>query len=181
MSKYEGRSTSGAADNGGEGAHLNLNPMLQLLARIGYAHHQLDVAEKLDRCLEDDEKIGRLSKKFVIDFAPTNWFPFPHKRVRLKPKNMMPDIPVAVAGIRYPQDEEGVAYVSWQLQDGTEEYFVLSPSGFSRLDIAEAFRSDGSLAIEAVTHASETDLFNLDVVLKNFEPDLQNNRTNMER
>lgn len=131
-----------------------------------------------------DSELTALTKKFVISFAGSNKFPFQHDRVRLRPKNRMPDMDVVVAGLRFPEGREGIAFVSWELSDGSDKYFLLTPDQFSQIDINEVFSriDDGIwIAPEAVTAASQEDISNLEIILNSFEADLQNNRPELSR
>lgn len=142
----------------------------------------------LARAVELDQtlRVGpEMTKRFVVSSAGNEVYPFPHFRVKLRPKNRIQS-DLTVVALRYPA--EGLmglnnrpvgdqVYIGWESRDGNESYFVIDSGAFSRLNLTIAFNepddSGGWPSLRARTSADEIDTFHLEQILKDFEPDLQ--------
>ena len=153
--------------------------------QIGQARSLLDSAFELDVTMPS----GKHTKKYVSLAGGTDRYPFPHFRIKLKPKNRVQST-IAVAVLRYPTlglpdsnkvnlHDDGTVYVAWETSDGEEEAFVLDSDAFSCLDLDTAFGAQndhgGWPSTAARTHADEIKQFTLQSLLEDFEPDLQTN------
>lgn len=144
----------------------------------------------LRRSLEFDAGMprGEHTKKFVSVSGGTDRYPFPHFRIKLKPKNRI-ESTVSLGVLRFPTVgppvvdapylHDDTVYVAWETNENTEEAFVLDTDAFSCLDVDRAFAEPndrgGWPSIESRTRADEIKQFTLQAMLEDFEPDLQTN------
>jgi len=138
---------------------------------------------------EDLDRGAGVSKRFVTRTTGSETYPFPHTRVKMRPKNKR-NSAIAVAALRYPAaDLTDVhsafggdhVYIAWEMESGQESPHVLDVDAFSRLDLAEAFTSVNTEGRWPATHSradtDEIEQFHLEEILRDFEPDLQTTDT----
>lgn len=153
------------------------------LEKISRAHTLLGIARQLDGDLQ-----GKLTKGFLSRSGGETKggkYPFPHLRLKLKPKNRaLTD--VKVVALRFPSDVDnrnlhvGKLYVAYEDSSG-EHTFYLSAEQYSNLDPKIAFASEGAGTVlpplvEGLTAAQDIDLLVLETILgdnPDFELDLQ--------
>lgn len=153
------------------------------LEKLTAAHAILAHAQELDDKLHDQKLTKSFLSKSAGDAQGGN-YPFPHLRVKLKPKNHSAT-PIKVVALRYPTDisfshQLDKLYVAYEDPEG-EHMFYLSANQYSRLTPALAFVDPGEGTVlepraDGLTHVDDMDLVLLESILGangDFEPDLQ--------
>lgn len=149
----------------------------------------LEKAIELDTNLQSGPEI---TKRFVVSSGGNERYPFPHFRVKLRPKNRTSS-DISVVALRYPaqgliglnnRPSGDQVYLGWESNDGDEDFFVLDSIAFSRLELPIAFRATDDMggwpSIAARTSTDASDIFHLEQVLQDFEPDLQHLATDVK-
>lgn len=142
----------------------------------------------LARAMELDENLQsgpEITKRFVVSSGGNDKYPFPHRRIKLRPKSRVESV-LAVVALRFPSEgltglnnhpDGDQVYLGWESVVGDEAYFVLDAIAFSRLELHIAFRDADDMggwpSLASRTSTDELDSFHLEQVQKDFEPDLQ--------
>ncbi|MBP9738320.1 hypothetical protein KBD20_01390 [Candidatus Saccharibacteria bacterium] len=153
-----------------------------------FNHAQLQRAYViLSLSLHHDQEMARFSditKSFVSHSVETDTYPFAHYRVKLLPKNRVQS-QIKVAAVRFPAEgypdalglaENDGVYIAWETLDGVEHTFVLDEDEFSRIDLSRAFQPEQPSHVpndESRTPTDATEQFLLEIILNDFEQDLQ--------
>lgn len=161
------------------------------IEQLARAHAILGHALELDNRLRTGVPEG-ITKKFVNRSGGNQVYPFPHLRVKLRPKNQI-ESTIKVVALRYPTPgldamdfipDTDRLFLAWETIRGEEQAFVLDVDAFSRLDLIAAFGQPDDQgkwpSLEARTPSDELDQFNLELILNDFEPDLQTRKPDVK-
>lgn len=151
----------------------------------------------LGHALELDDRLGSgmlegVTKKFVTRSGGNERYPFPHLRVKLRPKSNVNSF-IKVVAFRYPSTgieakhypaDVDTLYVAWETDNGDEHTFVLDVDAFSRLELYAAFGLPDDQgkwpSLDSRFPSDELDQFNLEMILSDFEPDLQTRKPDVK-
>lgn len=111
-----------------------------------------------------------LTRKFIIESAGNTSYDFPHKRLKLVPKNRrLPQLHIINPTLRFVgEGEESAVFIDWVSHTGAQKRFYLDQDSFYRL-----VKNDCDGLEKQPTSLKDYDY--LQVMINNFEPGLQDN------